>query len=198
MPQQSARAAVGDQSGRGSRLNPIRRLTLAGAGLITGGALIAVGSRLTWARVIVRGSPIDAPGLPRVSIGDTEIRYDASGVARGWIFGLGLLIALVALTWVVLGWRGRLVTGLFAFLVAGLVFYVAAAQRSDVISLVQLNTGIIAGNKRISTGPGIPITAAGASLAALAAVWGATVGRNVPRLGLPEKPPGGPEGNGKL
>ena len=107
MPQQSARAALGDQSGRGARLSPIRRLTLAGAGLITGGALIAVGSRLTWASVIVRGSPVDAPGLPRVSIGDTEITYDASGVARGWIFGVGLLIALVALTWLVLGWRGR-------------------------------------------------------------------------------------------
>lgn len=201
MPQQSSRASLGDQSGRGARLNPIRRVTLAGVGLIVGGALIAVGSRLTWARVTVRGSAVSVPGLPRVSLAGGQITLDASAVASGWVFGVGLLIALVPLAWLVVGWQGRLVVGLIAFAAAVLVFYQAAAQRSEVIARaerVALRQVVIErADLRIETGPGLPVTAAGGAVAAITAVWGATVGKSVPRLRLPERPPGDPQGNGQ-
>ncbi len=140
------------------------------------------------------------PGLPRVSLAGGEITLDASAVASGWILGVGLLIALVPLGWLVLGWQGRLVVGLVAFAAAVLVFYQATANRSDVVARaerVALRQVILrTADLRVETGPGIPVTAAGGAVGAVAALWGATVGRSVPRLRLPERPPGDPHGNG--
>ena len=56
MSQQSPRALVGDQGGRGAHLNPVRRLSLAGACVIAGGAVVAIGSRLAWATVTINPS----------------------------------------------------------------------------------------------------------------------------------------------
>ena len=198
MPQQGARAAVGDQSGRGARLNPVRRLTFAGAGVIAGGATVAIGSRLAWATITIPPSPISAPGLPRVALAAGKVTLDAAAVNAGYVFGLGLLLALVPLGWLVAGPRGRLVLGLLAFAVAGVAFG-QTTMRNDVVRSAQeealRTTSIRATSFRVATGPGIPVTAAGAALAGLAALWGGTVGDKAPRLGLPEKP-GGPDRNG--
>jgi len=198
MPQQGPRAAFGDQSGRGARLNPVRRLTLAGAGVIAGGATIAIGSRIAWATITIPPSPVNAPGLPRVALAGGRVTLDAASVHAGYVFGLGLLLALVPLGWLVAGPRGRLVLGLLAFAVAA-VAYGQTAMRNDVIKSAHEEalrvTSIRATDFRVTTGPGIPVTAAGAALAGLSALWGATVGDKAPRLGLPEKP-GGPDRNG--
>ena len=191
MPQQGPRAAVGDQGGRGARLNSLRRLTFAGAGVIAGGATIAIGSRVAWATVAIKASPVSAPGLPPVVLDSGKLTLDASSVGSGWVFGLGLLLALLPLGWLVLGWQGRLALGLVGFAVAVGVFYQATATRSDVLTrarrIAVQETSIRNADFRVSTGPGITVTAAGAAIAALAAVWGGTVGKNVPRLGLPER-----------
>ena len=110
------------------------------------------------------------------------------------MFGLGLLIAIVPLGWLVLGWQGRLALGLIAFAVAVAVFYQAAGTRNDIIARAHTvalrETSIRNASFRVATGPGIPVTAVGAAVAAVGAMWGGTVGRSVPRLGLPEKPGG--------
>jgi hypothetical protein len=194
VPQQGPRVAVGDQGGRGARLNPLRRLTFAGAGLIAGGAVVAIGSKLTWATVTLKAAPVSAPGLPPVVLDAGRLTLDAAALASGWVFGLGLLLALVPLGWLVLGWRGRLVLGVVAFAVAAGVFYQVVRTRSDIPSdarrITIQETSVRDANLRIATGPGVGITAGGAVIAALAAVWGGTVGRAAPRLGLPERPGG--------
>ena len=174
---------------------------LAGAGVIAGGAVIAVGTRLAWAKVTIRGAPVAIPGFPRVALSGGRITLDASGVAAGWVFGVGLLIALVPLAWLVLGWQGRLVLGVIAFAAAVIVFYQAAANRADFAHRAQdvaLRQALLrSADLHVQTGPGIPVTAGGATLAALCSVWGSAVGRKVPRLGLPEEPPDRPDLNGQ-
>jgi hypothetical protein len=199
VPQQSTRAVVGDQSGRGARLNPVRRLTLAGAGVIAGGAVVAIGSRLAWATVTIKPSTVTAPGLPQVALAGGRISLDASAVRSGWVFGLGLLLALVPLGWLVMGHSGRLILGLLGFAIAVGVFYQAWFIRGDLFPRVRAvsvaGTSLRGADYRVATGPGIPVTAAGAALAGICAMWGATVGPNVPRLGLPEGS-GGDDRNG--
>ena len=197
MPQQGPRAAVRDQGGRGARLNPVRRLTFAGAGVIAGGALIAAGSRLAWATVTLKAAPVTAPGLPPVVLDSGKLTLDASAVGAGWVFGLGLLLALVPLGWLVLGWQGRLALGLIGFAVAAGVLYQTWATRNDVPirarQVASQETSIRDADIRVATGPGITVTAAGGALAALACMWGGTVGKAAPRLGLPERPDRGGE-----
>jgi len=198
MPQQSARAAVGDQSGRGARLNPVRRLTLAGAGVIAGGAFVATGSRLAWATITVPSSRVSAPGLPRVALAGGKVTLDAAAVHAGYVFGLGLLLALVPLGWLVAGPRGRLLLGIIAFSLAT-VAVGQTTMRSDVMKRAHAEalreTSIKNTSFRVATGSGIPVTAAGAAVAGLCALWGGTVGSKAPRIGLPEGP-GGPDRNG--
>jgi len=189
VPQQGARAAVGHQGGRGARLNPVRRLTLAGAGVIAGGAVVAIGSRLAWATIALRGSPVSAPGLPRVSLAGGTVTLDASAVGAGWVFGLGLLMALVPLGWLVTAHAGRLVLGLVAVAMAAVVFG-QTTMRNDVVkhahAVALRQTSLRGASFRVATGPGIGVTAAGAIVAGIGAIWGATVGGAAPRLGLPE------------
>ena len=199
MPQQGSGAVVGDQSGRGARLNPVRRLTLAGAGVIAGGAVVAIGSRLAWATVTLKPSTVTAPGLPRVALAGGRISLDASAVRSGWVFGLGLLLALVPLGWLVMGHGGRLILGLVGFAIAVGVFYQAWIARGDLSPRVRAvsvsGTSLRGANYRVATGPGISVTAAGSVLAGICSMWGATVGPSVPRLGLPEGS-GGNDGDG--
>jgi hypothetical protein len=198
MPQQGPGAAFGDQSGRGARLNPVRRLTLAGAGVIAGGAVVAIGSRLAWATITIRSSPVSAPGLPRVALAGGTVTLDAAAVHAGYVFGLGLLLALVPLGWLVAGPRGRLLLGIVAFALAAIAFG-QTTMRSDVLKRGReealRETSIRSTSFRVATGSGIPVTAAGAAVAGLSALWGGTVGGKAPRLGLPE-PGGGPDRNG--
>lgn len=163
--------------------------------------MVAVGSRLPWATVTLRGSPVSVPGLPRVALAGGKITLDASAIGSGWVFGVGLLIALVPLGWLVLGWRGRLALGFVAFAAAVLVFYQAEGMRDDTVArardVARTQASVRGADLRIATGSGIPVTGSGAAVAAIAAALGAAVGKKVPRLGLPERPPGGPEGNGR-
>jgi len=173
---------------------------LAGAGVIAGGAVVAIGTRLEWATTALRAAPVSAPGLPRVILAGGSVSVDASGVGAGYLFGLGLLIALVPLGWLVTGGRARTAPVFVAVAVAAGVFVGTLQTRSDIPrrSIDVLRTARPAGAVlRVTSGPGIVVTASGAVLAALAALAGAAAGRDAPRLGLPEKPPGGPEGDGK-
>ncbi len=179
---------------------------LAGAGVIGGGAVIAIGTRLEWATTSVRSTPVDAPGLPRVLLAGGRLSVDASGVGAGYLFGLGLLIALVPLGWLVTGPRVRTALALLAVGVAIGVFVGTLQTRADIPSRtlrvldaeIRPVPGASGTVVRVVSGPGIIVTACGAVLAAIGALGGATVGGRAPRLGLPERPPGGPEGNGKL
>jgi hypothetical protein len=182
-------------------VNPVRRLMLAGAGVIAGGAVIAIGTRLTWATVTVRGAPVTAPGLPRIILAGGRLTFDASSVGGGYLFGLGLLLALVPLGWLVTGPRGRTILAVIAAVLAAGVFVGTFQTRAGtprhVIRILANDVSAPAGTVfHVSTGPGVPITGAGAALAALGAVWGLTVGGRAPRLGLPEEPPDRPDLNG--
>jgi hypothetical protein len=153
--------------------------------------------------VTLKAASVAAPGLPPVVLDSGRLTLDASAVGSGWVFGLGLLLALVPLGWLVLGWQGRLVLGLVGFAVAVGVLYQATATRGDTLDRARQvairETSIRNADMRIATGPGIGVTAGGAALAAIAAMWGATVGRDAPRLGLPERPdrPERPDGDGE-
>ena len=104
MPQQSARAPVGDQGGGGAVLTPIRRLTL--AGVVT-----------------------------------VQVRGDVTSRS---------------------------------------VAYVRAEANDPTLEV-----------RRVATGSGIGVTAAGAAVSILAAIAGGISGRLVPRMRMPESP--GPE-----
>lgn len=173
---------------------------LAGAGVIAGGAVIAVGTRLAWAKVTIRGTAVTVPGFPRVALSGGRITLDASALGSGWVFGLGLLIALVPLGWLVVGGRSRLILGLVAVAAAVIVSYQAAGNPTtfddQAKSVALRQASLQSADLRVDLGPGIPVTFGGAILAAIASVWGAVVGRKVPRLGLPEEPPDRPDLNG--
>lgn len=192
MPEQGPRAPLGDQGGRGAFLNPIQRLTLAGAGVIAGGALIAAGSRLAWATATLQPSAVNAPGLPPVVLAGEEMSFDASALGAGYLFGLGLLLALVPLGWLVAGPRARVGLGVVAIAIAGVALWQAADIRSELRRRVRVAAVSDAKDRTripVTPGPGTPVTLTGAALAVLAAVGGATVGGRAPRLGLPERPP---------
>jgi len=77
-----------------------------------------------------------------------------------------------------------------AVAISGAVFWGCARTRNELvprakaIATRELRTGSI----RVASGPGIPVTAAGAGLAAVAAIAGAGVGGRAPRIGLPDRP----------
>ena len=175
---------------------------LAGAGVIAGGAVIAIGTRLEWATAALRPTPVSARGLPRIVLSGGTVSVDASGVGAGYLFGLGLLIALVPLGWLVTGPRARTALALVAVAVAIGVFVGTLQTRSDIprrsVEVLEGEVPVTGTVLRVATGPGVVVTASGAILAILGAIAGAAVGGRAPRLGLPERPPGGPEGNGKL
>jgi len=173
-------------------VTPVRRLSFAGAGVIAGGAIVAVGTRLAWATVTPKPSPVSVPGIPRVVIAGGKLSLDAPSLGAGYLFGLGILIALVPLGWLVVGPQARVVLGILAVGVAGVIFWQAAATRGELVQrsrafarreITQRGVSL-----HIESGPGIPVTAAGAAVAALAAIAGASAGRQIPRLGLPERP----------
>jgi hypothetical protein len=193
MPEQSARAAVGDQGGGGVVLTPIRRLTLAGVGLIVGGMIVAVGTRIHWATVQVPPTPLNIPNLPRLSLESGRVTLDGSQIGLGYLSGVGLLIALVALGWLVAGPRTRLALAVAALGGAIAVAVVVAQTRGDInekaLAFVRAETGTADfAYVRITTGPGIAVTAAGAAIAGIAAVAGGAAGRSVPRMRMPEPP----------
>ena len=171
-------------------MNPVRRLAIAGAGVIAGGAVVAAGSKLAWATATPRASAVSVPGFPKVVLAGGRLTMDAAVVGSGSLFGLGLLLALVPLGWLVAGPRGRTVLAVIALGISGVVFWQIAHTRNELthraapIASRELRTASF----QVASGDGIPVTAAGAALAAVGAVVGATVGGGAPRLGLPERP----------
>ena len=171
-------------------MNPVRRLAIAGAGVIAGGAVVAAGSKLAWATATPRGSAVSVPGFPKVVLAGGRLTMDAAAVGGGALFGLGLLIALVPLGWLVAGPRGRTVLAVIALGICGVVFWQVARTRDELVHRAApvASRELRTGSFRVASGPGIPATAAGAAVAAVGAVLGATVGGGAPRLGLPDKP----------
>jgi hypothetical protein len=173
-------------------VTPVRRLTFAGAGLIAGGAIIAAGTRLAWATATPKPPTVAVPGLPRVVLAGGKITIDASALDAGFLLGLAFLLALVPLGWLVVGPRGRGVFALAAVVVAVSVFAQVAATRSHMIprareiAVRQLPT--LSVSMRVASGPGIPVTAAGAGVALVSAVVGGVAGVRTPKLRMPEKP----------
>jgi len=192
MPEQGPRAVVGRQGCGGAVLTPVRRLTLAGLGVIAGGAIVALGTRLTWVSSTVRSAPFAAPGLPRVTVGGGTFPYDGADVGAGYLFGLGLLCALIPLGWLVAGPRGRVVLGVAGLALAvGIGVGVAVTHGDLVAEARRLTRTEVAGavaRVQIRSGTGSGVTAAGAAVAGLSSLAGAVAGRHIPRLRLPEKP----------
>jgi len=158
--------------------------------VIAGGAVVAAGSKLAWATATPRGSAVSVPGFPKVVLAGGKLTMDAAVLGGGSLFGLGLLLALVPLGWLVAGPRGRTVLAVVAIGISGVVFWQIAHTRNELtrraapVASRELRTGTF----RVESGPGIPVSAAGAAVAVVAAVVGATVGGGAPRLGLPERP----------
>ncbi|MGH2784642.1 MAG: Trp biosynthesis-associated membrane protein [Actinomycetota bacterium] len=191
MPQQGARAAVGDQGGRGAVLTPSGKLTFAGAGVIVGGALVAAGTRMPWVDVTLRGAQVDAQGLPAVFLGPNRVRLSGADLGAGYLFGLGLLLALVPLGWLVVGPTGRIVLGAVGIaLAAGIlvgVWDLRSGSTERAVVLMRQEFGNTA-NIHASSRFGPDVTSGGAELAVLAALAGAIVGRRVPKMRMPEPP----------
>jgi hypothetical protein len=173
---------------------------LAGAGVIAGGTVVAIGSRLAWVTVNARGSPVNVPGFRRVVFA-SGLTFDAASIGAGYLFGLGLLLALVPLGWLVTGPRARVALALVALAAAIGIMVATAHTRSRAIDratiMARSELSIQEGRLRVATSGGSAVTAAGAALAALAAIGGAVVGGSAPRLGLPERPPAPPDQNGQ-
>ncbi|MCI0343880.1 MAG: hypothetical protein L0221_00360 [Chloroflexi bacterium] len=77
--------------------------------------LIAIGSRMTWATVTLRSSPVSLPGFGRLTFRGGEVTAGGANIGVGYLSGLGLLIALVALGWLTAGPRTRMALSLLAF-----------------------------------------------------------------------------------
>jgi hypothetical protein len=176
-------------------VNPVRGLTVAGAGVIAGGALVAVGTKLVWATATPHSAPVAVPGFPNVVLAGGRLTLDASAVQAGYLFGLGLLLALVPLGWLVTGPKGRALLALIAVgISAGVLWGVYRTRhelvaRAEHVAVPELRTASF----RVASGPGIAVTGGGAALAAISALGGAAAGKRAPRLGLPE----GPDRNGR-
>jgi len=122
---------------------------------------------------------------------------DAFALGAGYLFALGLLLALIPLGWLVVGPRARLVLALVAVgLAAGIVTGCLRTRgeitrRTNVI--VRADSFASGGGVHIASGPGAAVTASGAVLAMVSAIAGGTVGGRAPRLGLPEREDREPE-----
>ena len=176
-------------------MSPVRRLAIAGAGVIAGGAVVAAGSKLAWATATPRASAVSVPGFPKVVLAGGRVTMDAAAVGGGSLLGLGLLLALVPLGWLVAGPRGRTVLAVIAIGICGVVFWQVAHTRNELVRRAApvASRELRTASFRIASGNGVPVTAAGAALAAVGAVVGATVGGGAPRMGLPDRPDRGPE-----
>jgi hypothetical protein len=192
VPEQGPRAAVGDQGGRGALLTPVGRLTLAGAGVIVGGMVVAAGTRMTWVDVSLRGAPVNAPGLPPIFLGRGEVPFNGAEIGAGYLFGFGLLLALVPLGWLVVGPKGRLVLGALGVALAlgiGIGVSVARSESTARASrLIREDVGSELPAFRVKSDAGPGVTAGGAALGGLASVAGAIAGRRLPKLRMPEPP----------
>ena len=192
MPQQGPRAALRDQGGRGALLTPAGKLTLAGVGVILGGMVVAIGTRMTWAEGVLRGQPVNAPGLPPIFLGRGRLPLNGSELGAGYLFGLGLLLALIPLGWLVVGPKGRVVLGVAGLALAIGIGAGVAGARADATDraarVMRSEVGSEFASFRIATRAGSGVAAAGAAIAALSSIAGAVVGRRVPRLRMPEPP----------
>ena len=192
MPQQGPRAALRDQGGRGALLTPAGKLTLAGAGVIVGGMAVAAGTRTTWVEVTLRGQPVDAPGLPPIFLGRGSLPLNGSEIGAGYLFGLGLLLALIPLGWLVVGPKGRVLLGVLGIVLAIGIGVGVAVARSDATEraadVMRREVGSELATFRIATRPGSGVAAGGAALAGLSSIAGAVVGRHVPKMRMPEPP----------
>jgi hypothetical protein len=161
---------------------------LAGAVVIGGGMIVTLGARLTWATVSIRRSPVAAPGLPPAAISSGSHAIAGSELGVGYLFGLGLLLALVPLGWLVTGPRGRRVLGVLGLAVALGIGVGVAVGRADVADRA-LRVSRVGGPQAgaVESGPGIGVTAAGAALGALGSIAGAVTGGSIPRMRLPER-----------
>lgn len=157
-----------------------------------GGMVVAAGTRMTWVEVSLRGAPVNAPGLPPIFLGRGEVPFNGADVGAGYLFGLGLLLALVPLGWLVVGPKGRLGLGVLGLLLAIGIGIGVSVARSDSTARaaepIRKTVGAELPAFRVSSGAGPGITAAGAALAGLSSVAGAIAGRRVPKLRMPEPP----------
>jgi hypothetical protein len=173
-------------------VTPQRRLTIAGLAMIVGGMVVAVGVRITWATATLSASPVETPGLPRIVLAGGRITFSGSEVGAGYLAGLGLLIALIPLVWLVAGPTGRLILAVAGLGLAVAVVVGVAVARDELPAraerLVREETAGFSVGGRISTGPGITVTLAGAAVGGLGALFGGIAGRHVPRLRMPERP----------
>jgi len=157
-----------------------------------GGMVVAAGTRTTWVNVSLRGAPVDAPGLPPIFLGRGEVPLNGSEIGAGYLFGLGLLLALVPLGWLVLGPRGRVALGVLGLALALAIGLGLSVARSDSVGRAAQRMRAEVGSElatfriRSSAGPGI--TAAGAALAGLSSIAGAIAGSRVPKMRMPEPP----------
>lgn len=192
MPQQGPRVALGDQGGRGALLTPAGKLTLAGIGVILGGMVVAIGTRMTWAEGVLRGQPVNAPGLPPIFLGRGRLPLNGSELGAGYLFGLGLLLALIPLGWLVVGPKGRIVLGVIGVALAVGIGGGVAVARSDATdraaAVMRREVGSEFQSFSIKTRAGSGVAAAGAAVAALSSIAGAVVGSRVPKLRMPDPP----------
>ena len=160
--------------------------------MIVGGALVAVGTRVTWVEASLRGAPVSSPGLPPVFLGRGVLTLSGGDVGAGYLFGLGLLAAFVPLGWVVSGPRGRVALGVAGLLLAAGIGIGVANARADATAraerVVRAGSAGDAPSFTVATGPGPAVAGGGAALAGLCAVGGAVAGRRVPKLRMPDPP----------
>ena len=157
-----------------------------------GGMVVAAGTRMTWVEVSLRGAPVNAPGLPPIFLGRGQVPLNGADIGAGYLFGLGLLLALVPLGWLVVGPKGRLGLGALGLALAIGIGIGVSVARSDsttrAVRLMRKDVGTELPAFRVTSGVGPGVTAAGAALAGLSAIGGAIAGRRLPKLRMPEPP----------
>ena len=192
MPQQGARAAFRDQGGRGAVLTPAGKLAVAGAGVIVGGAVVAAGTRMTWVEATLRGFPVDSPGLPPVFLGRGAVALNGAELGAGYLFGLGLMLALVPLGWLVVGPNARIALGLIGVGLAVGIYAGVWDARRDVteraVEIMRAEAGSAFTGIGATSRHGPTVASGGAMIAGLTSLGGAVVGRHVPKMRMPEPP----------
>jgi hypothetical protein len=160
--------------------------------MIVGGMAVAAGTRMAWVEVNLRGVPVNTPGIPPIFLGRGAISPSGTDIGAGYLFGLGLLLALIPLGWLVVGPRGREVLGVLGVALAIGIGVGAYSARADSLaraaSFVRREIGVEQATFRVKSSAGPAVTGAGAALAALSAMAGAAAGRHVPAIRMPKPP----------
>lgn len=161
-----------------------RRLVAGLTAAVAGSAIAIGGTRATWYTITTASRSVSVPGLGETVIPKVPERLTGSDIAS-WTTPLAVLMLLAALLCLLVGPRARTPALVLVLLGApALVVAWVALGPAVVLERTPVEAGR-AVTADIQPGIGTLLTAAGAMVAAVGAVW-AWPARRAQRIGMPE------------